>query len=152
MKKSIIPRIITAYQDDAYRWEIHRAMMDFFDETNKDAIAQQLKENPDVEGWFNEWLIYDFRLENGKTILEDFVERNPLQLSDAELDAYRDLLSSESGFFEILEVKRKKSLRLKSITTDHEYLVSESQGTLGVQERRMIYGRVGRVEIGRAHV
>lgn len=146
MKKGIIPRVIAAYKNDSYRWEIHRAMMDFFDGADKSEIAQMMDDQPDVEGWFNEWLIYDFRLENGRTILEDFIERNPLELPDEELDVYRSLLQSEPGLYEVLDVKKKKGLRLRSISTGHEYEVSEKQGTIGVKPGRLIYGRVGKID------
>ncbi|TAL50828.1 hypothetical protein EPN81_01560 [Patescibacteria group bacterium] len=145
MEKGIIPRVITAYQDDGYRWEIHRAMIDFFDGMDKSDIAELLYGNPDVEGWFNEWLLYDFQLENGYTLLEDFVHENPLNLSEEELGVYRDLLDNEAGFYEILKVEKKKSLHLRSITTGHEFFVLESQGTIGVKKGHILYARVGRV-------
>lgn len=145
MKKGTIPQVIAAYKNDAYRWEIHRAMMDFFDGTDKAEIAEMMKYHPDVEGWFNEWLLYDFRLENRSTILEDFVQRNPLELTDEELDVYRSLLKSEPGLYEVMDVKKKKGLRLRSVSTGHEYDVHEKQGTIGVKPGRLIYGRVGKV-------
>ena len=53
----------------------------------------------------NEWLIYDFELSDGRTLLQHWVEENPLRISRSQLADYRTLLETQQyGFYKVLDV------------------------------------------------
>ncbi len=145
MKQRIIQRLLEYYlETPAFRGEMLRALSQFFNRPKLSAGDRLEIEDKD-EGIFNEWLVFDFRLKNKKTLMEDFCQRNPCKLSDTELQAYYDLQENEYGLFEILEVESGKGLKVKSPKTGKEYEVKEFRGTLQAEVGGLLIARVGKV-------
>ena len=146
MEKGIIHRLLDYYFGNSeFKKEIIRALRQFF---NKPDILSY--DSLDIEDRdemiFNEWLVFDFRLRDGKTLLEDFCQRNPCNLSDTELQAYYDLQENEYGLFEILEIESGKGLKVKSPKTAKGYEVKEFMGTFQAEEEEeLLIARVGKV-------
>jgi hypothetical protein len=129
----------------AFRDEILGALRQFFNRPNL-LPADRLEMKDRDEERFNEWLVFDFRLKNKKTLLQDFCERNPFKLSDVELQAYYDLQENEYGLFEILKLEPGKGLKVKNLKTGKGYEVKEFMGTFQAEVGELLIARVGKIE------
>ena len=102
---------------------------------------------PMDEGLFNEWLLYDFIFPNGRTMLEDFVARNPLKLNLQGMVLYKDILSSHAyGLFEVLAIAPGDGLVLGNAQTGEELEVRERKLTYQIVPGNAFFGRTGKVE------
>lgn len=128
-----------------YNNEIMRAMREFFDRPDLDRDGS-LETNEKSEGLFNEWFLYDFELSSGNTVLADFVASNPLELSEAEMTLYHDLLETNTyGVFEVKKVDINNSLTLKNLQTRRTTDVREQKLTHQVTPGDIFFGRIGKV-------
>lgn len=146
MEERIIQRLLEYYlETPAFRDEILGALRQFFNRPNL-LPADRLEMGDRDEERFNDWLVYNFRLKNKKTLLEDFCQRNPRKLSDIELQAYYDLQENEYGLFEVLKVEPGKGLKVKNLKTGKEYEVKEFMGTFQAEVEELLIARMGKVE------
>ncbi|MEA3432635.1 MAG: hypothetical protein U9R01_08240 [candidate division WOR-3 bacterium] len=146
MKQGIIHRLLDYYLGTPeYKEEMLRALSQFFNRP-KLSTGDRLEIEDKDEGIFNEWLMFNFRLKNKKTLLEDFCQRNPCKLSATELQAYYDLQENEYGLFEVLKVEPGKGLKVKNLKTGKEYEVKEFIGTFQAEEEEVLIARVGKME------
>ena len=145
MEERIIQRLLEYYfETPAFRDEMFKALRQFFNRPNL-LPGDRLKMEDRDEEIFNDWLVYDFRLKNKKTLLEDFCQRNPCRLSDIELQAYYNLQQNEYGLFEILKDKSGKGLKVKNLKTGKKYEVKEFMGTFQAEVGELLIARVGKV-------
>lgn len=146
MEKGIIQKLLEYYfETPEFREEIRKALCQFFNRTSLLPGDNLEMEDKDEEE-FNEWVVFDFRLNNKKTLLEDFCARNPYKLSDKELKNYYDLQKNEYGLLEILKVKSGKGLKVRNLKTNKEYDVKEFIGTFQAQAGELLIARIGKVE------
>ncbi|MBU4369555.1 hypothetical protein KKG58_02215 [Patescibacteria group bacterium] len=138
-------KILDYYFDNPeFKEEFLRATRKFFNRSRL-GPGDNLKLEEGDEEKFNEWLLFDFRLKNKKTLLKDFYQRNPYNLSSFQLESYKDLQDNEYGVFEVLEVKIGEGLRLKNLKTEKAYWVKEYKGTFQAEEGELLINRVGKV-------
>lgn len=142
MKPGAIKKIFNYYYNNPrYQGEIEKAVRDFFNIGEKAAIFAV---DGQAEPYFNEWLIFDFKLANGKTLLEDFYERNPYNLSLIDRQAYKDLMSNEYGAFEVLAVDPGQGLELLSLQSAKKYYVHEFSATFQLKPGMVFFNRVAK--------
>lgn len=145
LPKGSISRVYEHYfSAPDYRWEIMRALREFFDRPDLDRGAS-LEVSEQSEGFFAEWFLFDFVLESGRTVLEEFISRNPLALNETEMDLYRNLRENTYGIFEVLAVERGRGLTLKDLQTGTQWAVQEVRATYTVEPGSVFLGRVGNV-------
>lgn len=143
MKPGAIRKIFNYYYNNpACKNELEKALRDFFNIGDKTPFFAA---DEAAEPYFNEWLTYDFKLANGKTLLEDFYERNPYNLSPLERQAYKDLMANEYGAFEVLKVDQGHGLELLSLQTAKKYYVNEFNATFQLKAGVVIFNRVAKV-------
>ena len=94
--------------------EVMRALKDFFNRSDLDK-GGSLNTTEQSEVFFNEWFLYDFILENGNTVLDDFITNNPFNLKNEEMELYQNLLDNKYGIFEVLDLELGKSITLKDL-------------------------------------
>ncbi|MDP2736835.1 MAG: hypothetical protein Q8O59_03625 [bacterium] len=121
---------------------MEKASRDFFN-IGKDTAVFAVDEA--AEPYFNEWLIFDFKLANGKTLLENFYERNPYNLSPIDRQTYKDLMANEYGAFEVLAVDQGLGLELLSLQTAKKYYVHEFSATFQLKPGMVFFNRVAKV-------
>lgn len=121
-----------------------RALREFFDRPDLDK-GGSLETNEKSEGFFNEWFLYDFVLQGGCTVLEDFIATNPLNLKDAEMKIYQDLLDNTYGIFEVLEIDLGKNIKVIDLQNGKEWIVREFSATFGLEKGSVCFGRIGKV-------
>lgn len=130
LPKGFISRVIDHYlMQPTFKTEMDRAMIEFF---QLDSIADFDPQmvSPLTGGLLSEWLLYDFILSDGRTMLQNWVETNPQDLAAKTISEYKELLNSQIySFFEVLQIHPGQSLRLRNIFTDETYFVLEHQGT-----------------------
>ncbi|MBI2411505.1 MAG: hypothetical protein HYV32_06465 [Candidatus Kerfeldbacteria bacterium] len=124
-----------------YESDLYRAVLNFFDvQTIADAPAEISAE---VEMLFNEWLIFHFQLTSGRTLLAEYCERNPHQLSVAELAQYIQMRDTHFySFFEVERVRLGKGLTMRDIHSGKKYIVQERMGTLQLHAGNVIFARL----------
>jgi len=127
-----------------FKGEVICALRGFFNrpDLNKGSF---LKTNEKSEGFFNEWFLYDFILNNGQTVLENFITTNPFKLKDKEMELYQKLLNNKYGIFEVIDLELSKSITLKDLQTGKQWLVQERKATFDLKKGYLFFGRIGEV-------
>ncbi|OQX00658.1 hypothetical protein BWK69_01005 [Candidatus Parcubacteria bacterium A4] len=145
MEKGTIQKIFDYYSGATrFDGEVLQALKDFFNKPNlKSDDRSEVEENDKT--LFNEWFIFDFRLSNGRTPLENFYYVNPYNFNPARLQIYKDLQENCFGLYEVLEIELGEWLCLKNIRTDKIYNVREFSATFGLLKGQIFSNRVGRV-------
>lgn len=128
-----------------YRREMERATREFFGVESIDEF-EKLKIHEQEMSYFNEWLVFDFALENGLNLLKDFCHHNPLKLSPTELKVYWDLQNNESGFWETKKIDLDSGLEIVNVQNKNKYYVNEISGTYQLVVGDIFYGRVGQIQ------
>jgi len=143
LKKGTISKVREYYleKDDSIFLD---ALRKFFDQPDLDR-GNQLETTPEQENLFTEWLFFDYKLKNGKTMLEDFYSVNPWNLSKEELSTYKDLQTNIYGMYEVEKVHIGQGMSLRNLQTRKRYYVQEFSGTLNIKEGAVLFGRVGKV-------
>jgi hypothetical protein len=116
--------------------EIARAFKEFFGKSH-------LEENE--EPLFNEWLTYDFKFSDGKSMLEKYYTENPHDILDYKRKIYETLLENYYGLFEVVEVKRYVGLSIKRLKDGKIFDVSEVSATMDLDVEDIFVTRVGKV-------
>ena len=140
MKRGTIERIFNYfYKSNKYRNEIRRALVVFFGDRN-------IKIDETAEGLFNEWLLYDFKMLNNRSFLEEYVMTNPENLIDKNLKIYKGFLDNKFGIFEVIKIQKGESLKVIDLQSGVEYIINEKTATQHLKRGNVFIGRIGRVE------
>ncbi len=134
------------FTSSRYENEVLRALREFFDRPDLDRGGSLKMGDEKGEEFFNEWFLYDFKLKNGKTALENFIVRNPLKLDDQQTALYRNLLDNKFGVFEVMSAKRDRGLGLRDLQTGMEWFVHEKSLTHQVEVGDVFLGRIANVD------
>lgn len=147
MKKGTIRKIYDYYfPREEYHTEIEQAMREFYDRPNLSRWSHRATE-PGEEARFMEWFLYDYKLQNGQSLLESFIATNPLKLSKSEEAIYSGLLlTNEYGWYEIMAIVPEKSMTLRNVQTNKRLVVQEKMGTYQASVGALITGRVAKIE------
>ena len=146
MKEGTIAKVRSYYfGEERFKDELDEALKEFFNLRDVGPDTELRMKGSDEEQ-LNEWFIFDFRLKNGKTILQDFYERNPLILPVEDMYIYRVLQNNEYGLWKVLKVETDKGLELENLKSGNRYYVSEKLGTRDVSKGDYIIARVANIE------
>lgn len=143
LKKGTIKNVVTYYLDRDNDILLD-ALRQFFDRP-KLGRGSKLEITHEEEGLFNEWLFFEYKLKTGKTILEDYYESNPQNLSKKDLSVYKDLQDNHYGMYRVERVIIAQGISLIDLQTNKKYYVRELSGSLGVEKGYIIFARVGKV-------
>lgn len=147
MEPTTINRLLKYYfTNPKFEQEIIRALKEFFGEDSPPFEEGQIQFRGEEENsLFNEWFVYDFKLCNGKTPLEDFYYRNPYHLKIDRLQIYKDLQENVYSYFKVLEKILGAGFVLEDIITGKIFEVKEYSLTFEVYEGQSFPTRVGKV-------
>jgi hypothetical protein len=146
MKKHTISKILDYFfAGQEFKDEAIEAMKDFFDrpDLGSGANLEILREGKDL---FNEWLVYDFRLKNGNSLLTEYRRRNPDKMKPADMEVYKNLEKAVYSVFEILDVRPGRGLTLKDLLGGREYEIKERMGSYQLKPGYIIFTRVAFID------
>ena len=141
MQKGFISKILEFHYEN-FPENYARAIVEFFESDN---IPDEFYKDSQVEGMFTEWFVFDYKMINGRSVMENYLKENFDDLSKEEVLVYKDLLDSEYGFFVVKDVKKGKGLTLESVNNGKIYKVKEKNGSKIIEKKEMITTRVGKV-------
>lgn len=146
MEQGTIEKMFDYYfKRPQFKEEVFRALKEFF---NRPDLAPggnlELEDERDSE-MFNEWFIFDFKLSNGKTPLEDFYETNLYNLKPVRLQVYKDLQDNHFGLYEVRDIRLGEGLSLENLQTGKIYEVREYSATFGLKKGQVFSTRVAKV-------
>lgn len=144
MQKGTIRKVID-YFFQYHSGEMTFAMREFFDDQDIRPGGKLNIQDDREEDLFMEWLTFDYRLKNGKKLIEDFISINPHKMTKADLQIYEDLQMNKYGFYEILSVKKDQYIELESLQSGKIYKAQEKAGTHNVKPKSTLICRVGKV-------
>lgn len=143
MKNGTIENIFAYYLGSKkFRAEIKRAEREFFGlQEGSILLGSEEKANE----FFMEWLIFDFKLANGRSLLEDYYYLNPYKLPLYKLQIYKDLQNNIYGLLEVQRVDQGMGLELLILHTGKKYYVREYSATFDLRKGNIFFGRVAGV-------
>ncbi len=94
------------------------------------------------KGEFHEWFITDFRLGNGKTVMEAFLEERGSVLSEKERAIVGALSESYRSIYEVQEVREGSGVTIKDVFTGVEMDIEEISGSYSLAQWDMVHMRV----------
>lgn len=143
MKNGTIENIFSYYLGNKkFRTEIEKAEKEFFG-LNNEVVFISAEEQ--AKGFFMEWLVFDFKLANGRNLLEDYYYLNPDKRPLYKMQVYKDLQNNIYGLLEVQKVDLGIGLELIVLHTGKKYYVREYSATFDLQKGNIFFGRVARV-------
>lgn len=122
---------------------IRKAMAEFF---GKAEIYPEMENFEQVQGLFNEWLIFEFKVDSA-TIAAEYYLKNPDSLSNKYLDELKQIL--ETQFFDILEVaeiKRGEWIKVYPLSKGKTYKVYDIMASSTIPPKGSFWGRLAKVD------
>ncbi|MBU1028799.1 hypothetical protein KKE28_01185, partial [Patescibacteria group bacterium] len=138
MESGIISNLIDYYRDHPrYSKENLWAWREFFGGGYRPTDLEM--------GWFVEWYLFEFRLKNGNSVLEEHVQNNPWRESEQMLNLYRNLADAKFGLYEVLRVDLGEGLRLRNVQNAEEVEVKECSATYQTKDGMLVLARIAQV-------
>ena len=146
MKQGTITKVLKHYfTSKQYASEIERALREFFD-IQQTGPLKELVMSEQEDQLFQEWFLYDFKLQSGFTPLEYFYASNPYHLSSGDLAVYKDLQENDYGLFEVMDVAIDKGITVKNMQSKSVVMVVERKASHELKPGNIIVGRIGTVQ------
>ncbi len=140
MKNGTIENIISYYlENKKFSLEIERAEKEFFG-LNNEAVLLSVEEK--TREFFMEWLVFDFKLANGYSLLQDYYYLNPHKRPLYEMQVYKDLQNNIYGLLEVQKINLGVGIELVVLHTGEKYYVQEHLATFDCQKGDVFFGRV----------
>ena len=128
-----------------YSDEIKGAVLEFFNLKKIEDFAD-LELSTTQEGIFNEWVLFDFKLENGNNLIQEYREVTKQHTDQTLLSLYDDLIKTQNfGFFEVISVRIDEGLTMRDLKTDTIYEVKEKSATHNLRPGNIFFNRVAKV-------
>lgn len=142
MTTNLISRLLDYfYSQEKFAAEIMRAMKEFLD-VPADGVLLTFPE--ELSPHFSEWLIYDFKLADGRSPLKYFYEVNPCKLSPWVMQEYKDLQENEYGLYEVLRVDPDVGLEIRNLSSGNKYYAREHAATFRLNTGVVFFTRVAK--------
>ncbi len=143
MEQGIILKLVSYYiESEKIKTEIERAKNEFFDAPSGSAV---LEIDEKYKSFFMEWLVFDFRLQSDKSLLEDYYFRNPRNLSIHKMQIYKDLQENVYGMIEAQKIYLDEGMEVLMLHTGKKYFVRERAATFQLKKGNIFFGRIGKV-------
>lgn len=122
---------------------IRKAMAEFFGKTK---IYPEMENFQSIQGFFHEWLVFDFKLKSGINIISDYYLKNPDNLSQDILNELKQIIKTQ--FFDILEIVDVRPgawLKLYGLSSGKIYKVYDKVGSSNNISKGSLWTRLGKV-------
>ncbi|OGZ44464.1 MAG: hypothetical protein A3J55_04450 [Candidatus Ryanbacteria bacterium RIFCSPHIGHO2_02_FULL_45_17b] len=147
MRTGTISDIISYFfNSSAYKADIERALCQFFGIHSVEELLIGIPEFANVDSpahrHFHEWFVFDFKLSDGKTPLQEWCEKNPMNIRFSDMTECADLLRwNEYGFFIIISSVPGK-VEIESIMSKKRYAVREYKVAPFLKPKEVIVARI----------
>ena len=108
MEKGFISNILEFHYNN-FSEEYNIAVTEFFESDN---LPDEFYNDSQVKGMFTEWFVFDYKMINGRSVIENYLKENFDNLSKREILVYKDLLDSEYGFFYSKRCKKRERINI----------------------------------------
>lgn len=143
MKKGTLEKVFAFYDSPArVKTHVIPAMLEFFNVSNREYL-EKINIQDDEMPYFRNWFLFDYRLSDGMSILEDYLERNKKNISSEERCVYKSLAQNIYGFFKIEAVDLDKSITVENLASHAKYTVCEKIFTHQATKGLMTINRIG---------
>jgi hypothetical protein len=126
----------------------HRVALElFWGDWLSDEPDEELEEVMDSEQAsvaYNGWFVFDFDLDEGRTVVDLFLEREEKRLSSGERNFLDDMRGSRLRLYEILEVKVDQGFELRDLWDNRRFWMRERLATRKLAIWDIIAARIGR--------
>lgn len=121
--------------------EVDEAYQQFFGPLSVDQLKTEWEE------LFLEWLIFDYRKLGGASFLIKYILQNPDHLDGKTMKQFEQIAQTQLySMFEVQKIKRGEWFIVEDLHTGRTYQVYEKTGTLHIQSRGTIPGRIANVD------
>lgn len=130
LPKGSIRNIIDYFsQEPSFARAMEEALCDFFDVQSLEEVGGLVPSKITYE-FFNEWLVFDCRLNSGRTVLEEYLFIHKNRLSREYKNLYTNLiLTQHYSLFRIDEVQLDKAIKVTDSLSDKSYIIRERKAT-----------------------
>ncbi len=142
MKKGLFSKILDFYGEN-FAEVFEEARLEFYGGWE---MLEKFYNDKQVAVMFLEWFVFDYKMANGRSPLENYLKEKFDNLSEEEILAGNDLLDNEYGFFLVSNVEPGRGIVLQSLNTGRRYGVKEKRGSKNVVENQIMVARVGKVD------
>ncbi|MBU1322672.1 hypothetical protein KKE48_00855 [Patescibacteria group bacterium] len=124
--------------------DIQKAAREFF---GKNKIYPNMPAFENIASLFNEWLIFDFKLPSGSTVISEYYLKNPDSLPDRLMDELKQIITtSVYDLFEVESLNKGTDLTVWGLFTGQRYRVLEKSLSLSLGNRKgCFFNRIAKV-------
>ena len=100
-----------------------------------------------LQGLSGEWLLFDYKSENGKTLVEQYFFKNPTDLNKVELDELKQIIETQSlHLLQTYSASRPPYVFLQSVYTNKKFKVYDRSLSMSIDDLDgSFFGRVAKV-------
>src|SRR6266508_2166313 len=81
----------------------------------RDKELERVMDSEQMNVAYHSWFLYDFDLDEGRTVLDLFLEREARKLSEGERNFLEGIRGSHTRLYEILDVKPEQGFELRDL-------------------------------------
>lgn len=123
---------------------IRKAAREFF---GKNKIYLDMPDFDNIASLFNEWLIFDFKLPSGSTVISEYYLKNPDSLPDWLMDELKQIIAT--SVYDLFEVETSNpgiELTVWGLFIGQKYRVLEKSLSLSLGNKRgCFYNRIAKI-------
>ncbi len=123
---------------------IEKAAEEFF---GKNDIFPEMPAFENISSLFNEWFIFDYKLQSDLTIISEYYLKNPDQLSDQLMNELKQITQTHTyDLFEIEKVEPGQNVTVWGLFTGQRYKVLEKSLSLSLKgQRGCFFNRIAKI-------
>ena len=134
-----IDKIIDKYTQGDYYDLLIKAKDEFTTLTGK--IDEETNEYESRMYTFNDWYIFNFRREDNRRIIDDYIQNY-----DLESDLSKSLYNINFSLFQFVKINYKKQIVLKDILHNEKFVLKKEECNLALLEDDLFIGRLVSLE------
>jgi len=134
-----IDKIMDIYTQGEYYDLLVKAKDEFTTLTGK--IDEEANEYESRMYTFNDWYIFNFRREDNRRIIDDYIQNY-----DLESDLSKSLYNLNFSLFQFVKINFKKQIVLKDILHNEKYVLKKEECNLALLEDDLFIGRLVSLE------
>lgn len=102
----------------------------------------------EIEIFYHSWFVFDFDIEDGRTLVDFFLDERVADLAPAERAFLRDVRDTHLALYEVEEVRPERGLRLRDLWTGERFEVRERAATRTLHRGAPVAARLHEWEPG----